>query len=295
LADRLAPFVEKVYHNPANYDGVSLAAATFYFSLQVYCDFSGYTDIALGIGKVLGYDFMENFDRPYFSRSIGEFWKRWHISLSSWLMDYLFLPIAYAVSRRIKPAEVLKVKAETWAYMTGIISTMALCGIWHGAQWTFLVWGAFHGLLLAFSFASKKLRRRIKRKLKIKKNALWFNLLRSLFTFLLVTFGWIFFRAGSLSDAYYIITHLFTGWGELLNPRMFKQALCFGLLLKELAVAGCATLAMLLLQILRKDVPMEVFFSKQKPVVRWSIYLLLLASIIVFAESQAGEFIYFRF
>ncbi|MCU0288577.1 MAG: MBOAT family protein, partial [Acidobacteria bacterium] len=141
IADRLSVFVDKVFNNPTNYEGPSLVAAAIYFSFQVYCDFSGYTDIARGTGKVLGFDLAENFNRPYFSRSIGEFWKRWHMSLSSWLMEYLFLPIAYAVSRHLKRPELLAVKAETWAYMTGILSTMLICGLWHGANWTFVIWG----------------------------------------------------------------------------------------------------------------------------------------------------------
>ncbi|MCP5106655.1 MAG: MBOAT family protein, partial [bacterium] len=290
-----ALFVNQVYDNPTQYEGLSLVMATIYFSFQVYCDFSGYTDIAVGAGKVMGFDLMDNFNRPYFAVSIGEFWKRWHISLSSWLMDYLFLPIAYAVSRRIKKPVLLKFKAETWAYVTGIIVTMTLCGIWHGAKWTFLIWGVVHGLYMAASFATRKLRRKVRKKLKFGKKALIPNLLRVALTFGFVTFAWIFFRADSLSDAVYIINHLFTGWSKALNVQGLLASLHFGLLKKELAVAGAALAVMLLVHLLRKTDSFGEWIAQRKPVLRWSFYVVLLVWLLVFAESGSEQFIYFRF
>lgn len=295
IADRLAAFVNKVYGNPTHYEGLSLVAATIYFSIQVYCDFSGYTDIARGIGKILGFDLAENFNRPYFSRSIGEFWKRWHISLSNWLMDYLFLPIAYSISRHLKRPVLLKIKAETWAYMVGILSTMLLCGLWHGASWTFVLWGGCHGLFLAVSFATKKTRKKIRKSLGLKKNSFIRNGFQVMFIFSIVTFAWIFFRAGTMSDAVYIITHLFSGWSKVLSLHGFVGALHFGLLKKELAVALISVCFMLLVQILRKDHTLEHVIAKQNPVIRWSFYLVLIFWIFVFGDAGAENFIYFRF
>ncbi len=295
IADRLAAFVNKVYGNPTHYEGLSLAAATIYFSFQVYCDFSGYTDIARGAGKVLGFDLVENFNRPYFSRSIGEFWKRWHISLSGWLMDYLFLPIAYSISRHLKRPELLKIKAETWAYMVGILSTMLLCGLWHGASWTFVIWGFCHGFFLAVSFATKKTRKKIRKTLGIKKDSFIRNSFRVIFTFATVTFAWIFFRADTLSDALYIVTHLFSGWSKVLIVSGFLGALHFGLLKKELVVAMISICFMLLVQLLRKDDTFEQMIVKQKPVLRWCFYLVLILWIMVFGDAGAENFIYFRF
>jgi D-alanyl-lipoteichoic acid acyltransferase DltB (MBOAT superfamily) len=252
IADRLAVFVGEVYNDPGRFEGLSLIMATVYFSFQVYCDFSGYTDIAVGAGKVLGFELTENFDRPYFSQSITEFWKRWHISFSSWLMDYLFLPIAYAVSRKIKQPRLLNVKAETWAYLSGILTTMILCGLWHGASWTFVLWGAIHGLFLAVSFATKKIRRKIRKKLGLKKRSPVSIIMRTVITFSIVTFAWIFFRAGSLSDALYIVSHLFSGWSEVLSLSGLVRALTFGLLKKELAVAAVSVFIMLAVHLPRK-------------------------------------------
>ena len=295
IADRLAAFVNKVYDNPLQFEGLSLVMATVYFSFQIYCDFSGYTDIALGAGKIMGFDLMENFNRPYFAKSVGEFWKRWHISLTSWLMDYLFLPTAYSVSRKIKQPRVMRIRAETWAYMVGITTTFVLCGLWHGAKWTFVIWGSLHGLYLAVSFATKKSRRRLFKKLKIKKNSIVRKTVRLSITFSLVTFAWIFFRANSISDAFYIITHLFSGWSKVFNLTGLMEALHFGLFKRELIVAAVSVFFMILVHLLRKELTVEQWISKQKVVLRWVFYVGLLLWVLVFADTTAENFIYFRF
>ena len=295
IADRLAAFVDKVYNTPTQYEGLSLVAATVYFSFQVYCDFSGYTDIARGASKIMGFELMENFNRPYFSRSIVEFWKRWHISLSTWLMDYLFLPIAYAVSRKIKSPQLMKIRAESWAYFAGIIVTMTLCGLWHGASWTFVIWGTLHGLYLAISFAAKRTRRKLAKKLNLKKHSFIRRTFQVTITFSMVTFAWIFFRANSLADALYIVTHLFTGWAGVFNATGFLSAFHFGLLKKELAVAVISIGFMLLIHWLRKDQTFEQLIAKQETVIRWTIYLVLLLWIMTFGDTGAEDFIYFRF
>lgn len=295
IADRLALFVDKVYNNPTQYEGLSLVMATVYFSIQIYCDFSGYSDIAIGAGKVMGFDLMENFNRPYFSISIVEFWKRWHISLSTWLMDYLFLPIAYSTSRKIKSPRVMGVKAESWSYILGSIITMFLCGLWHGSQWTYILWGLFHGVYLTISFITRKKRGKIRRKLKIKKNSFILKLSRITVTFSLVTFAWIFFRANSISDALYVIKHLFTGWAAIFNIPGLLQAVSFGLLKRELAVALVSVFFMVFVHILRKQDTIEQLISKQKVVLRWGIYLVILLWILAFGESGGENFIYFQF
>ena len=295
IADRLAAFVNKVYDSPTQYEGLSLIAATVYFSFQVYCDFSGYTDIARGAGKILGFELMENFDRPYFSRSVVEFWKRWHISLSTWLMDYLFLPIAYAVSRKLKQPYFMKIRAESWAYVVGIVGTMVLCGLWHGASWTFVIWGSVHGLYLAVSFATKKTRRKLTKKLKIKKHSFIRQAVQVSVTFGIITFAWIFFRANSLADAGYIVGHLFSGWSKVLSVSGFLGAFHFGLLKKELAVALVSIGLMLLVHWLRNEYTFEQFLAKQQAVVRWSFYVVLVVWVLVFAETGTEAFIYFQF
>ncbi len=193
IADYLALYVNKIYDAPGEYQAGALIAATFLFTWQIYFDFSGYTDMARGIARTMGIRLMLNFDNPYLASSLGEFWNRWHISLSSWFKDYVYIPLG---GNR-------KGKARTYINM---FVTMVISGLWHGAAWTFVIWGAVHGLA---RFATRALestafyRERVPR---IAKQA---------FVFLIVMFAWIFFRAPSLSGATLIIRRMFTtGWGD---------------------------------------------------------------------------------
>ncbi len=172
---------------------------------------------------------------------------------------------------------------------------MVLCGIWHGAGWTFLAWGTIHGLYMALAFATKKIRKRINKKLGIKKNAFILGIIRVCMTFGFVTFAWIFFRANTISDAYYIVTHLFSGWATLLNPAGLKRALHFGLRQKELAVAAISLFAVFLVHIFRKDDTFQQWVSRLHIVARWSIYVIMVVWLLVFAEANSEQFIYFRF
>jgi alginate O-acetyltransferase complex protein AlgI len=176
------------------------------YAIQIYFDFSGYSDMAIGLGKMLGFEFRENFDYPYVSRSIREFWQRWHISLSTWFRDYLFLPLAYAISRRLPGDRVLGVRAEMWAYAVAMLTTMVLCGLWHGASWTFALWGLWHGLFLVMenSRSGKRVRKRLG------------GPLRYLLTQLAVLGGWVIFRSQNPGQAGHFFRALggFGGNGE---------------------------------------------------------------------------------
>jgi len=145
IADRLAQFVNYVYNDPYEYQGIYLVTATIFFAFQIYCDFSAYSDIAIGSARVLGFDLMKNFNRPYFSKSIDEFWKNWHISLSTWFKDYIYIPLGG--NRVVK-----------WRWYYNLFITFLISGFWHGANWTFVVWGALHGFYLVFSHATKNIR-----------------------------------------------------------------------------------------------------------------------------------------
>ena len=135
IADRLAIVVDGVYNNLDDYSGLALIVATIFFTFQIYCDFSGYSDIAIGSARVMGFELMDNFKRPYFSKSISEFWKRWHISLSSWFRDYLYIPLGGN-------------KVMKWRWYYNLFITFLISGFWHGANWTFIAWGALHGTYL---------------------------------------------------------------------------------------------------------------------------------------------------
>lgn len=203
IADNLAAYVNQVYLSPQDYSGTILAVATFFFAFQIYCDFSGYSDIAVGTAKVLGFDLMNNFNFPYISSSMAEFWRRWHISLSNWLRDYLYFPLALSAkgSSRFK---------LYWA----LFITFVLIGLWHGASWTFVAFGALHGFYLVFGQATKNLRLKLLEKTNILKFTLILNWIRVATTFILACIGFVFFRSENLQDAFYIAKNGLVGLGS---------------------------------------------------------------------------------
>jgi alginate O-acetyltransferase complex protein AlgI len=183
IADRLAIFVDYAYDNPSEKTGLTHLVAIFFYTFQIYCDFSGYSDIALGSAKVMGYDLMENFRTPYFSTSISEFWRRWHISLSSWFRDYLYIPLG---GNRV---------SEWRRYFNQFIVFM-ISGLWHGAAWTFVIWGSLHGFYLIFAV----LREKYLPILSLPKNLIGKSI-NLISTFILVMLAWVFFRAKGINDA----------------------------------------------------------------------------------------------
>ncbi|MCL4856946.1 MAG: MBOAT family protein, partial [Flavobacteriales bacterium] len=187
IADRLAIVVNEIYNNPNDYNGLTLVVGTIFFAFQIYCDFSGYSDIAIGAARVLGFDLMKNFNYPYFSKSINEFWKRWHISLSTWFRDYVYIPLGG--NRRIK-----------WRWYYNLFITFLISGLWHGANWTFIVWGIIHGTILIIETITIK---------KETSNNKFKNGLLMLKTFIIVCLSWVFFRANNIQDAFSILTHIF--------------------------------------------------------------------------------------
>lgn len=202
VADRLAPFVNAVYSSPREHDGATLMAATVMFAFQVYCDFSAYSDIAIGAARTMGIKLSDNFRQPYFSTSIGEFWKRWHISLSSWLTDYVYTPLTRSSA----------IKLDWYPkFLLALLLTFLVSGLWHGANWTFVAWGALHGTYLISSVLTQKLRKRIVTRVGLDHVPRLHTAMRVAMTFSLVCLTYVFFRAASISDAVYIVTHLFHG------------------------------------------------------------------------------------
>lgn len=210
LADTLGRlFVNEVFQGAAaglmEFSSVELVFVIYCYAFQIFFDFSAYSDIAIGLGKLFGIRYPVNFKYPYSSLNPPEFWRKWHITLSFWLRDYLFLPIAYSVMRRIKTPRFMKIKVERWGYMTGMLITMLLCGLWHGAAWTFVVWGGLHGVYLV---VYNLLPRRFKRK---KRTPKW---LRMFGFFNLTALAWIFFRAPSVEYGLAYLKQIFSfSWG----------------------------------------------------------------------------------
>ena len=201
IADRLGIYVDAVYLNYNDYSGLNLFIATIFFALQIYADFSAYSDIALGSARVMGFDLMVNFNRPYASKSITEFWRRWHISLSSWFNDYLFQPLTIATRNWGK-----------WGIAFALFLTFFLAGFWHGAGWTFIIYGSLHGLALVYEFFTKKIRKKISKKIP----SVIYNPASMLLTFLFVSMAMIFFRAKNIDVA-------LTVFGKIFSANVFKN------------------------------------------------------------------------
>lgn len=206
VADRIAPFVDGVFGAPHEFDGVATAVATWLYAFQLYFDFSGYTDMALGAASILGIRLMQNFDRPYFATSVQDFWKRWHISLTSWLTDYLYTPITRAKWIRIKLYNLI---------LIALMVTFLVSGLWHGSTWSFLAWGALHGTYIVLSLLLQKPWGKFAKAVGLTRVPRLYTAFKIARTFTLVCFAYILFRAASLEDALYMISNLHTGWGQL--------------------------------------------------------------------------------
>lgn len=325
IADRLAIYVDQVYGDPALYGGTTLLVATYFFAFQIFCDFAGYSAIAIGAARVLGYDLMENFRRPYFAASIREFWGRWHISLSTWFRDYVYIPLG---GNRVD---------TTARWYANLLIVFVVSGLWHGAAWTFVVWGALHGTYLVVSLASAQVRDnawhrvarstsylakrggalvaasqlsaadpgermnsfpgltplgQIREDLRVRAvqtpegPPVWLQAVRRLLavviTFHLVLVAWVFFRAGSITDAVYVLGAMWNGEGTFVGPMTLWQ----------FRLAVVSILALLAIQGLRELWP----GSRSTPTwLRWSMDYALIFAILIFGEFGAQEFIYFQF
>jgi D-alanyl-lipoteichoic acid acyltransferase DltB (MBOAT superfamily) len=281
IADTLGKFVDPVYNSPADYAGPSYFIATVFFAYQIYCDFSGYTDIARGSAQVLGIELMENFNRPYYSKSIREFWRRWHISLSTWFRDYLYIPIGG--SRVTLPR-----------HCFNLLIVFLLCGLWHGANWTFIIWGLLHGTYLVIGLLTRNARARFTGRIGLDNAPFLKKLIQVAITFGLTCFGWIFFRANSLTDAWFIVTHLFSGWQLLTTQSAAQLVFIVG---KPSLFILCILLLIVLesVHLLERRVDWRTVL-KLKPVwFRWAVYYSLVLSIMFLGNLNAEPFIYFQF
>ncbi len=267
VADTISIYVNHVYGSHDLYTGFTLLFATYLFAIQIYCDFSGYTDIAIGGARILGYDLMENFRTPYFSKSITEFWRRWHISLSTWLRDYLYIPLGGN-------------RQNKFLTYRNLMITMLLGGLWHGAAWNFVIWGMLHGLYLAVEryFNYRKF---------IDNSHQLLRFIGGVLTFHLVCLSWVFFRADNFDQAMSIL------------DRLFSMDYFWNLQIKDTNVFGSIVITTCLLLLFDIFLFRKLDLSNlSAPKNKWSLIGLKVALVIlimVFGISEGSQFIYFQF
>ena len=286
IADTLAPQVDRVYDAATQYTGLPLIIATFFFAFQIYYDFSGYTDIALGSAQVMGFKLMENFRVPYVAKSISEFWSRWHISLSTWFRDYVYIPLGG--NRTSRPR---------WYF--NLLVVFLISGLWHGANWTFIIWGGLHGVYLVIGQITGPVRERLRTRLSTFIPRFVLSGMSMVTVFLLVGVAWVFFRATSLHTAWYIVTHLTTGLGAQIRdmlaggplPGTFNPVavmLSLGLIVGATAVEYIA--------IEKRGTREFNLLAGFNTPLRYAVYLFLIYGSLMFgASSGEHQFIYFQF
>lgn len=275
VADRLSLYVNDVYGSPFQHTGLHLIIATVFFAYQIYCDFSGYSDIAIGSARILGFKLMENFDTPYASLSIGEFWKRWHISLSTWFRDYVYVPLGGN-----------RVTKGRWCF--NILVTFGLSGLWHGANWTYVIWGFLNGAYLIVGDLTKGFRDRMFMAVGVTPESWVRRGLMLLSTFLLTCIAWVFFRAASVVDAVHILFRWGGGWSsEALSTEHF--------LMRYLPVAVMAVAVLEVGQYLRKDGRAGRIFGQLPGSVRYVAYASAVLMVALLGVYQRQPFIYFQF
>lgn len=285
LADRIAAAVDPVFASPDSYAGMELLAATFLFAFQIYCDFQGYTKLAIGSAKVLGIRLNENFDSPYHAVSVKDFWRRWHISLTSWFRDYLYIPLEGSRKGTVRK------------YINTLI--VFLCsGLWHGAAWHYVVWGGINGVFCVLEDMLKPVKAKLCNRFSIDRERFGYRILQRAATFLLIDFTWLFFRADSFSLALHMLKRIVLDfrWEWLLNMGFVSLSASAD----SMMVIAAALLMLLFvdsLQYLRKDIKAAIF--GQQVVFRWLFYWLFFMAILYWGLYGTGyeqtQFIYFQF
>jgi D-alanyl-lipoteichoic acid acyltransferase DltB (MBOAT superfamily) len=283
VADRLAIIVDRIYDTPAKCPGPLLVLGTICFAYQIYCDFSGYSDIAVGCARMMGVRLMINFNRPYHARSIAEFWHRWHISLSTWFRDYVYIPLGgrYVTTSR---------------WYVNLIIVFGLSGLWHGANWTFLIWGLFHAGCYIASRLTKNARERLAQMTGWARLPRMRSTVQALVTFTVVCVGWVFFRAESVAEAATIFANMPNRWALLLD---------FGLLTgrsplvmirsSDLALTTAILTFFILVEWLLRERPMDQVLGAAPFWLRWMTYLALGMAVINLGVTKEIPFVYFQF
>lgn len=281
IADRLASIVGIAYDNPHDYHGLSFVIATILFAFQIFCDFSGYTDMALGCAKVLGFTLIKNFNKPYHARSVSEFWSRWHISLSTWFRDYLYIPLGGS-----------RVSIPRWYLNLFIV--FLISGLWHGANWTYIIWGCINGFYLIFAIVTQNYRERVSHFLGINKYKTLNYLIEVSTTFALICISWVFFRARTIADGLYILKSIYTDTFAdiytLIKHHKIDLA-PFSSLLAALLVIGILEIV----HLLEGERGIVSYINSKPKYTRWTIYYTFFLVLLGLGSAAHNQFIYFQF
>lgn len=284
IADRAAILVNTVYDQYTEFSGAILLLATVFFAIQIYCDFASYSIIAKGAAKVMGFEIMDNFRQPYFSTSIAEFWRRWHISLSSWFKDYLYIPLGGN-------------RKGTFRKYFNLMVVFLVSGLWHGASWNFVIWGALHGMYQIFGGLTLNSRRFCTEILNIDRKTRQYKLFQQIITFSLVTFGWIFFRSEGLTQALTIVKRIFVNFDAWV---LWDSLTTIGLDMSNLIVL-VMSVAILIFVSSKEQAGVNIYdrVEKMHLMARWPVYFVLLFVVLIFGiygpGFEASQFIYFQF
>ena len=280
VADIISVYVNSIYNNVEEATAIGVIIATALFAVQIYCDFSGYTDIAIGCARIMGIRLMKNFDHPYTATTIKEFWARWHISLSSWFKDYLYIPLGG--SRCSKPR-----------HLTNLFIVFLVSGLWHGAAWTYVIWGAIHGIYQIIGNLTAKPRNRLVAKTGFSPDhpaVIW---VRRVIVFVLVDFAWLFFRANTTGESFALVKTLFTGWSVGLSATLEHMGL--GIVEILLCVLSIATLTMIDRMLKYEDSADGSYILTRNGSFIYYVWMIMLAWAILLSKDMSSTFIYFQF
>lgn len=279
IADRLAILVNEVYNSPNKHNGIQFVIATVFFAFQIYCDFSGYSDIAIGSARTMGFKLMENFRRPYLATTIADFWKRWHISLTTWFRDYVYIPLGGNRKR----------------HFLNILIVFLISGLWHGASFTFIIWGLLNGLYQIIGMKLKPIKDKIKAVFGINKDSITNQIISKLSTFILACFAWIFFRANNIDTLKIALGKLFT-----FNTSFYSMQGTEGLGMDSIniVISSGLILFLIIFEHIQEKADIGTVVANEPFIARWVVYSLLILSILLFGvygDANSAQFIYFQF
>lgn len=285
IADHLNPMVATVFDSPQNAFGISIYVGLVFFVFQVYCDFSGYSDMARGSAKLFGIELLENFKQPFFANSLTTFWAKWHISLMNWFRDYIMFPLVK--------------KGYAWQFV--FLLVFSLSGFWHGASWTFIFWGIFNGLIVIYTKSTQKIRKEIMEKIGLANAKSFRNVIQSLCVFHIFAFSGVFFRAKNISDAFLLIKNLFSGISNNLlsiinNTDNARESLLY---LGQNPISFYLLLLFIIILFvfdwLINKMSIDDFFNKIRIELRYLIYIIIIFVIILMSNVPQTDFVYFQF